>query len=301
MRDSSCTCAPDALPAVTAVMAAAMAWHAHVATACCCAAASRMHRMRARQLLCRKYRRMHTLRPWQLLRKRRRHMHAMRSEQVPARIQCNLLLELPTWHQHQPCARYRCHQPHPVRRQLHRRQWVTCSRYATCTDITAAPGYSCTCNGCYSGSGVAVRFLGCYLPAPTVIVIGMGSLSFPPAKNTIRAGDSIRFRLSFGCNTGANIFDSDSPLARIPYFQVNVPCERGVHVVGDQIEIPLPQGPGGRGAWAYDARSFTYTFNFKTDTAWAGLCASLDLGVKDDGRRVDDADTSQLRFQLVRK
>lgn len=146
-----------------------------------------------------------------------------------------------------------------------------------------------------------MRFLGCYLPAPTVTVIGMGSLSFPPAKNTIRAGDSIRFRLSFGCNTGANIFDSDSPLARIPYFQVNVPCERGVHVVGGQIEIPLPQGPGGRGAWAYDARSFTYTFNFKTDTAWAGLCASLDLGVKDDGRRVDDADTSQLRFQLVRK
>jgi hypothetical protein len=58
----------------------------------------------------------------------------------------------------------------------------------------------------------------------------------PPANNTIKPGDSIKFRLSFGCDTGANIFLEDPiGVPNYPRIVGNVSC--------DNFYAPRPGDP----------------------------------------------------------
>jgi hypothetical protein len=154
--------------------------------------------------------------------------------------------------------------------------------YASCTDTpNTAPGFSCACPACYTGGGTTAPGSGCYLPAfPGFTGVGKPVLS-PPTVNTVKAPEPIKFKFSFGCDTGPDIFAPD-----FPFVLVNVSCDTFDEFddAGQPRQVTtqdLVQGHG-RGAWTYDTKKFTYDFNFKTDKAWAGLCAVLNLDFNSD-------------------
>jgi hypothetical protein len=152
-----------------------------------------------------------------------------------------------------------------------------CSEYASCTNVTEAPGFRCSCNACYTGAGTCADGSVCVLPAPTITGVGRQIL-LPDSVNTVRAGVPILFTLSFGCNTGADIL---RPAAGFPRL-VNVSCNAFVNNMKSPLVQPLPQGVG-LGAWTYNARTFAYNFNFNTNRTWAGLCAAVEFPFKQGG------------------
>jgi hypothetical protein len=162
------------------------------------------------------------------------------------------------------------------------------------------PNFKCTCNACYTGRGTTALNDGCYLPPfPGLTRIGR-EIVLPPAINTIRAGDVVAFKFSYGCDTGASIF-----LPGFPRWVLNVSCEtfvvpKLVDGVDGIIMQPLLPGPG-RGAWTYDTRTFTYFFSVLTDRKWASLCAVLEMKWNQDfrPRNKKDVDTTRVLFHLT--
>ncbi|KAF6256785.1 hypothetical protein COO60DRAFT_79757 [Scenedesmus sp. NREL 46B-D3] len=175
-----------------------------------------------------------------------------------------------------------------------------CSSFATCSVITGTQdaGFRCTCNACYTGTGTSAAGGGCFAPDfQGFIAVGKAIVS-PPAVNTVKAGNPINFRFSLGCDTGPSIFAPG-----FPRLTGGVSCESfAVPNEDDEpsplLKVqPLPQGPG-LGAWTYDANTMSYSFNFKTLKAWAGMCAVLELEFDQDRRAAHGTGGGRAWFRL---
>jgi hypothetical protein len=129
-----------------------------------------------------------------------------------------------------------------------------CSPYASCTNITALPGFNCTCNACYTGTGRILPGGGCRLTAfpgfdvdGRRVVISDDPNTQQREVNAARTGEPIRFKFSFGCDTGPGIFADTTRMI------VNVSC----NTPGERRQLifqELAQGPG-LGAWTYNDRT----------------------------------------------
>jgi hypothetical protein len=183
-----------------------------------------------------------------------------------------------------------------------------CSAYANCTDTTPpGNGYSCTCLGCYRGDGLKPPSLtpstdGCTLPPFPGFDPGIAAY---PGSTPFKAGDSIRFKFSFGCNTGPDIFRSPYPrftllprgtscvlLAATPTAGGAQPANVAEAAAFAEY-APLPPR-----SWSWDGKALEYAFKAGTDKAWAGRCVLLDLGFKQDGWHMEDAADARAAFQL---
>lgn len=82
----------------------------------------------------------------------------------------------------------------------------------------------------------------------------------PTVVNIAKAGKAIPMKFRLGGDFGLDIFEDGTPLSR----RVSCPSDAST----DSIEQVAAGGSG----LTYDAASNLYTFNWKTDRAWAGTC-----------------------------
>jgi predicted outer membrane repeat protein len=98
-----------------------------------------------------------------------------------------------------------------------------------------------------------------------------------PTLNVVRAGLGIPVRFSLSGDRGLTIFAAGYPAS------VKIPCPSGAPE--DAIEQTAKVSSS---SLAYDALSDTYTYRWKSDTAWAGACRQLTLRLNDGTERVAD-------------
>jgi hypothetical protein len=161
--------------------------------------------------------------------------------------------------------------------------------------------------GCYSGNGFKPQLImptndGCFLPP--FPGFGPGIATYPTA-NPLKAGDSIRFKFTFDCSTGPDIFRS--PYPRFALLPVGFRCSSLItaptpgtgqagnisHAPGLSEPIPLPPK-----SWSWDSKTLEYTFKVGTSKAWARRCLLLELGFKQDTWRPEDGADATAVFQL---
>ena len=90
-----------------------------------------------------------------------------------------------------------------------------------------------------------------------------------PTLNVVKAGVSIPVRFSLSGNQGLAIFAAGYPAA------AKIAC---IGAPEDAIEETVTVGSSGL---SYDAASNTYTYVWKTNSAWAGTCRQLNIRLKD--------------------
>jgi hypothetical protein len=88
----------------------------------------------------------------------------------------------------------------------------------------------------------------------------------PPTLNVAKAGNAIPIKFSLGGNRGLNFFTSGSPSSQ----QVACDSTAPVDLIGSTVTA-------GQSSLAYDSKSNTYTYTWKTDTSWANTCRELTL------------------------
>lgn len=122
------------------------------------------------------------------------------------------------------------------------------------SDVTAADQYT------YVQSGPVYNFTGFFQPVDN-----------PPTVNTMKAGRAVPVKFSLGGNQGLDIFNSGSPASQ----QVN--CQSGAPT------SPVEETTGaGQSSLTYDAATDTYTYVWKTDSAWKDTCRTFTLGLNDN-------------------
>ena len=93
----------------------------------------------------------------------------------------------------------------------------------------------------------------------------------PPTVNSMKAGRAVPVKFSLSGNQGLNILASGYPVSQ------NVTCDTGAPI--DPVEETT--GAGGS-SLSYDAASDTYTYVWKTDSAWKNTCRTLDVKLADN-------------------
>lgn len=88
----------------------------------------------------------------------------------------------------------------------------------------------------------------------------------PPMVNTVKAGSAVPVKFGLGGDQGLNVFASGSPSS------VSSTCNTGAAT--DPIEQTVTAGTSGL---TYDAATGQYTYVWKTDKNWAGICRTLVL------------------------
>ena len=91
----------------------------------------------------------------------------------------------------------------------------------------------------------------------------------PPTFNGVKAGAAVPIRFSLGGNRGLDIFAADYPHVRW------VECETNKRIImWETVTAALS-------SLTYDTVSSRYTYTWKTDKEWAGLCGELQLKLTD--------------------
>jgi hypothetical protein len=97
----------------------------------------------------------------------------------------------------------------------------------------------------------------------------------PPTVNVVNAGRAIPVKFSLSGNKGLNIFGSGYPVSQ------QIACSDGAPV--SEIEQTVTAGGS---SLSYDAESDTYTYVWKTEDSWAGMCRQLIVRLNDGSERV---------------
>jgi hypothetical protein len=92
-----------------------------------------------------------------------------------------------------------------------------------------------------------------------------------PALNKAKAGAAIPIKFSLGGDFGFDIFEVGSPSLQS--------CDAGAPVV-----LLQPAVTAGASGLQYDAETQLYTYVWKTDKAWVGMCVELQVAIKDAGQ-----------------
>jgi hypothetical protein len=98
----------------------------------------------------------------------------------------------------------------------------------------------------------------------------------PPVLNQVNAGRSIPVKFSLGGNRGLAILAPGSPTS------TQFVCD-----ASDPID-PVEQTTASNSGLTYDAATKTYTYNWKTNKAWAGTCRQFTLKLIDGTSRTAD-------------
>jgi predicted outer membrane repeat protein len=92
-----------------------------------------------------------------------------------------------------------------------------------------------------------------------------------PTFNIVRAGAAVPVRFSLGGDQGLDIFAAGYPISK------RIACQSGAPQ--DDIERAVTAGSS---SLSYNPASETYTYVWKTNTAWAGTCRQLIVKLNDD-------------------
>lgn len=101
-----------------------------------------------------------------------------------------------------------------------------------------------------------------------------------PTVNLVSAGRAVPVKFSLGGDQGLDIFETGYPKSQ------QIPCDSTATV--DGIEETLTAGGS---SLSYDAASDTYTYVWKTDSAWTSTCRQLVL-------KLDDGSVHRANFQF---
>uniref|UniRef100_A0AAU2V7F3 PxKF domain-containing protein n=1 Tax=Streptomyces sp. NBC_00003 TaxID=2903608 RepID=A0AAU2V7F3_9ACTN len=93
----------------------------------------------------------------------------------------------------------------------------------------------------------------------------------PPTVNTMKAGRAVPVKFSLNGNQGLNIFATGYPVSQ------NVTCDTGAPL--DPVEETTGAG---NSSLSYDAATDTYSYVWKTDSAWKNTCRTFDLKLADN-------------------
>ena len=91
-----------------------------------------------------------------------------------------------------------------------------------------------------------------------------------PALNTVKAGSGVPLKFSLGGDYGLDVLDLNSPASQ------PLDCT----LLNPSGELAPTRSAGGTGL-SYDSASGQYTYVWKTDKAWAGMCRALSLQLAD--------------------
>jgi hypothetical protein len=91
-----------------------------------------------------------------------------------------------------------------------------------------------------------------------------------PTLNVVKAGSAIPVKFSLGGDQGLNIFAAGYPVS------ISINCDTGAPQ--DVIEVTVTAG---NSSLSYSAATDTYTYVWKTDKAWAGMCRQLVVRLND--------------------
>lgn len=142
---------------------------------------------------------------------------------------------------------------------------VASASCGTVSTAVAGPGQTVACTATDSAGNTtrAEAFYSVHYP--------FGGFAAPvsgaPTVNQVRAGSAIPVTFALGGDRGLALFK-----AGYPRF-VGGRC-------GSELNIGKEAATAG-GGLTYDATSKTYTFLWKTEKGWAGLCGQLELGLRD--------------------
>ncbi|MEV3855147.1 PxKF domain-containing protein [Streptomyces sp. NPDC050095] len=93
----------------------------------------------------------------------------------------------------------------------------------------------------------------------------------PPTVNSMKAGRAVPIKFSLGGDQGLDIFASGYPVSQ------NVTCDTGAPI--DPVEETTGAG---QSSLTYNAATDTYTYVWKTDSAWKNTCRTFDLKLGDN-------------------
>jgi hypothetical protein len=91
-----------------------------------------------------------------------------------------------------------------------------------------------------------------------------------PTLNLVKAGSAIPVKFSLGGDQGLNIFSAGYPSS------ILINCDTGVPQ--DAIEVTVTAG---NSSLSYNATTDTYTYVWKTEKAWTGMCRQLVVRLND--------------------
>jgi hypothetical protein len=91
-----------------------------------------------------------------------------------------------------------------------------------------------------------------------------------PTLNVVKAGSAIPVKFSLNGDQGLNIFAAGFPVS------ISINCDTGAPQ--DAIEVTVTAG---NSSLSYSAGTGTYTYVWKTDKAWAGMCRQLVVRLND--------------------
>jgi hypothetical protein len=103
----------------------------------------------------------------------------------------------------------------------------------------------------------------------------------PPSLNTVKAGSSVPIKFSLGGNLGLDIFAAGFPKSQ----QIN--CSNLIPFG------PISTDTSGQSSLSYTGSTDQYTYSWKTDPSWVGMCRTLIVQFKDGSQGVAD-------FQLTK-
>lgn len=109
-----------------------------------------------------------------------------------------------------------------------------------------------------------------------------------PTRNVVKAGRGVPVKFTLGGDQGMDIFAPVSPgsTAKAPT-SANTTCGT---TTTDPVEETVTAGSS---SLQYDASTGTYTYVWKTDSAWAGKCRTFNLNLK-------DGSTHSISFQFTK-
>lgn len=96
-----------------------------------------------------------------------------------------------------------------------------------------------------------------------------------PFRNTVKAGRAIPVKFKLGGYQGMDIFNTVPGTTTQGPISTNITC---TSASSDEIETTLAVT---NSTLSYDSVSDTYTYTWKTDSAWAGKCRTFKLNLKD--------------------
>jgi hypothetical protein len=111
---------------------------------------------------------------------------------------------------------------------------------------------------------------------------GFVGLNAAPALNPAKTGGSVQVKFSLGGNRGLAILEAGSPTSQ--------PISCGTSAAA---ATALKAPTGAASSLSYNARTDTYTFDWKTDKSWAGTCRQLSVKLVDGTERT-------LNFQFAK-
>jgi hypothetical protein len=101
---------------------------------------------------------------------------------------------------------------------------------------------------------------------------GFVGLNAPPALNAAKAKGSISVKFDLGGDRGLQVLAAGSPTSQA------ISCVT-LAATGGALEVPTA------GGLTYSARTRLYTYDWKTDKAWAGTCRQLIVRLADGSER----------------